>query len=224
MNKPIKIAIIDDEQLIAEGVKSLLSAEKSITVCLIAYNGNDFIAMLGELAPDDLPDIALIDIQMQPINGFELVEILRQTYPQLKVIILSSHYKSSVLGYMIKLGISAFIPKNSNREDVVEIVQKVHEYGVYFSPKDHQMLLSYMNNIPKKKTLFNIQNELTDREKDVIKLICEQHTNDEIAKRLFLSPRTIEGHRQRIIDKIGAKNTVGIVIYAIVNEIYTPFR
>jgi DNA-binding CsgD family transcriptional regulator len=77
-----------------------------------------------------------------------------------------------------------------------------------------------MNSPTKKRTLFEMDDELSDREKDVVKLICQECTNNEIAEKLFISPRTVESHRQRIVEKIGAKNTVGIVIYAIINNIY----
>lgn len=217
----IKIALVDDEELILEGVKMLLSLEKSISVTITSNNGPDFLENLPNLSPEDFPDIALVDIQMKPMDGFELVEILRQKYPDLKIIILSSHYKSSILGYMIKLGVSAFLPKNSNKKAFIEAITEVYKTGLYFTAEDHQMLFSYMNNPPKTKSLFDLEDELTEREKDVVKLICQELTNHEIAEKLFLSPRTIESHRQRILDKIGAKNTVGIVIYAVVNEIYS---
>ncbi|QES93776.1 response regulator transcription factor [Empedobacter brevis] len=217
----IKIAIIDDEQLIVEGIELLLANEKGLHVCLVSNNGNDFMENLGKLSADEFPDLALIDIQMKPMNGFELVEILKIKYPELKIIILSSYYKSSVLGYMVKLGISAFLSKGSDRKKFIEVINAVYENGYFFTTEDHQLLLAYMNSNLKKKILFNFENELSDREKEVVRLICEQHTNAEIAEKLFLSPRTVESHRQRILEKVGAKNTVGIVVYAIVNDIYS---
>lgn len=221
----IKIAIVDDEQLILEGVKLLLSIEKSISVAITSNNGPDFLENLKTLSPADFPQIALVDIQMQPMDGFELVEILRQKYPELKIIILSSHYKTSVLGYMVKLGVSAFLPKNSDKKTFIEAITQVHKNGLYFTNEDHKMLLSYLNDGKNNKGLFDIIDELSEREKDVVKLICKELTNHEIAEKLSLSPRTIESHRQRILDKIGAKNTVGLVIYAVVNGIYDlPLR
>ena len=217
----IKIAIIDDEQLIVEGIELLLANEVGLHVCLVSNNGNDFMENLGKLSADEFPDLALIDIQMKPMNGFELVEILKIKYPELKIIILSSYYKSSVLGYMVKLGISAFLSKSSDRKKFIEVINAVYENGYFFTTEDHQLLLAYMNSNLKKKILFNFENELSDREKEVVRLICEQHTNAEIAEKLFLSPRTVESHRQRILEKVGAKNTVGIVVYAIVNDIYS---
>lgn len=221
MNSQIKIALIDDEQLILEGVKMLLSNEKNISVSLTSGNGPDFIEKLEELSSENFPDIALVDVQMQPMNGFELVEILKEKYPELKIIILSSHYKTSILGYMVKLGVSAFLPKNSDRKTFIDAITMVHKNGVFFTAEDHQMLFTYMNSSTKKKSLFEMEDELSEREKDVVKLICQEYTNNEIGEKLFISPRTVESHRQRILEKIGAKNTVGIVIYAIINNIYT---
>lgn len=221
MSSQIKIALIDDEQLILEGVKMLLSNEKNISVCLTSDNGPDFIENLGKLSKKDFPDLALVDVQMKPMNGFELVEILKEKYPDLKIIILSSHYKTSILGYMVKLGVSAFLPKNSNKKTFIDAITMVDKNGVFFTAEDHQMLFSYMNSTAKKNSLFETEDELSGREKDVVKLICQELTNNEIGEKLFISPRTVESHRQRILEKIGAKNTVGIVIYAIVHNIYS---
>lgn len=214
------IAIIDDEELILEGVKMLLSTEDSIHVTITSNNGNSFLEILTQIPEKEFPHIALVDIQMHPMDGFELVEILREKYPDLKIIILSSHYKSSVLGYMVKLGVSAFLPKNSNKITFIEAIKQVHKNGIYFTKEDHSMLLSYLNDSQKNKALFETGDELSIREKEVVKLICKELTNQEIAEKLSLSPRTIESHRQRILDKIGAKNTVGLVIFAVVNGIY----
>jgi len=222
MNEQIKIALVDDEQLILEGVKMLLSKEKNFSVTMMANDGNVFLKNLEKINKADFPDIALVDVQMEPMNGFELVAVLKDKYPDLKIIILSSHYKTSVLGYMVKLGVSAFLPKNSSKKLFIEAITKVHENGIFFTNEDHEMLLSYMNSSSKKKSLFDMEDDLSDREKDVVKLICQELTNNEIAEKLFISPRTVESHRQRAIEKIGAKNTVGIVIYAIVNNIYAP--
>lgn len=221
MSRNIKLVLVDDEQLILEGIKMLLSAQKNISVDFMATGGAEILAHLETISKDDFPDIAMIDVQMQPMDGFELVEILKKKYPDLKIIILSSHYKSSVLGYMIKLGVSAFLPKNSDKKTFIEAIEMVNQNGMYFTKEDHEMLLSYMNTPSRKKSLFDNEETLSNREIDVVKLICQEKTNQEIADILFLSPRTVESHRQRILDKIGAKNTVGIVIYAVINNIHS---
>jgi len=221
MSRKIKLVLVDDEQLILEGIKMLLSMQKNISVDYMATSGSEILTHLETNEKNDFPDIAMIDVQMQPMDGFELVEILKKKHPDLKIIILSSHYKSSVLGYMVKLGVSAFLPKNSDKKTFIEAIEMVDQNGMYFTKEDHEMLLSYMNTPSRKRSLFENEETLSNREVDVVKLICQEKTNQEIADILFLSPRTVESHRQRILDKIGAKNTVGIVIYAIINSIHS---
>jgi DNA-binding NarL/FixJ family response regulator len=216
VSKIIKIAQVDDEALFLEGISLLLSNVEHINVIKTANNGLEFLDALEKTSESDFPDIALVDIQMKPMDGFELTETLKDKYPALKVIILSSHYKSNVLGHMIKLGISAFIPKNANKELLITAIESVNNSGVYFTQTDQEMLKQYMNRNSKKVTLSD-KGKLSNREISIIKLICLEHTNQEIADELFLSKRTVEGHRQRILEKIGAKNTAGLVVYALAN-------
>ena len=220
MSKIIKIALVDDEALFVEGLSLLFSNVAHINVTTTANSGLEFLKFLKNNLETDLPDIALVDIQMKPMDGFQLVEALKDKYPDLKIIILSSHYKSNVLGHMIKLGVSAFIPKNANKELLVTAIESVNNTGVYFTQTDQEMLMQFMNSKSKKLTL-NVNGELSNREIEVVKLICCEHTNQEIADQLFLSKRTVESHRQRILEKVGAKNTVGLVVYAIANDIHS---
>lgn len=220
MKDIIKIAIVDDETLFLEGLKMILASVSEIKIVFTARNGQDFMDKIDVLEDHDIPDIALIDIQMEPINGFELVELLKINRPQLKLIILSSHYKQNVLGHMVKLGVSAFIPKNSSKESLLKVLKSVHHCGVYLTVQDQQLLLSYVKGKSKKPT-FSAKEELSKREIEVLQLICQEKTNQEIASNLFISVRTVEGHRQRIQQKVGAKNGVGLVIFAIAHEIYS---
>lgn len=220
MNNQIKVALVDDECLFTEGLVLLFSDIKNISIIISSNNGSQFLDYLLNISPADFPEIVLVDIQMKPMDGFELVEILRKKHPDLKIIVLSSHYKDSMLGHMIKLGVSAFLAKNSNRDQLVEAIKSVHKTGFFFTQKEHQMLLSYVKNKSKKPNFSDEQ--LSEREIEVMKFICLEYTNQEIADKLFLSKRTVEGHRQRILEKISAKNTVGIVVYAIAHEIYIP--
>ncbi len=220
MNKIINIALVDDEALYVEGLSLLFSNVELIHVSLAANSGQVLLDLLENTTKSVFPDIALVDIQMKPMDGFDLVELLKDKYPDLKIIILSSHYKSNVLGHMIKLGVSAFIPKNANKELLVTAIESVNNTGVYFTQTDQEMLTQFMNSKSKKLTL-NVNGELSNREIEVVKLICCEYTNQEIADQLFLSKRTVEGHRQRILEKVGAKNTVGLVVYAIANDIHS---
>lgn len=219
MNSVIHIALVDDEALFLEGISLLCSSVKHIHVSQTANDGLEFLNVLRETPKADLPDIALVDIQMKPMDGFELVEILKDEYPDLKIIILSSHYKSNVVGNMIKLGVSAFIPKNADKKLLITAIESVDQYGVYFTQKDQEMLSRHMQN-KSKKSAFNQDEELSKRETEILELICHEYTNQEVADKLYLSKRTVEGHRQRMMEKIGAKNTVGLVVYAFANQIH----
>ncbi|MGS2738667.1 response regulator transcription factor [Sinomicrobium sp. M5D2P17] len=221
MNTPVKIALVDDEFLFLEGLTRLLSGLKEIIVTITATDGNLFLEKLSQITTKDFPEIILADIQMPGMNGFELVEQLKETYPDLKIIILSSHYRNTVFGHMIKLGVSAFLPKNSSRDELLTAIHAVNETGVFFSQRDHKMLMEYVKNKSRKGKLIS-EEDLSEREIEVVKLICTELTNQEIADNLYISKRTVESHRQRILEKIGARNTVGLVVYAIAHEIYTP--
>lgn len=221
MSEKIKIALVDDERLFLEGLSLLLANRENIEVTAMSTDGSDFLSILKEMPQEDFPEVILIDIQMKPMDGFELVNILKKDYPDLGIIVLSSHYKNAMFGHMIKLGVSAFLPKNAKQELLIEAIEKVHKSGVFFSPKDHEMLASFIKTKSQKR-YFNSSEMLSEREKEVLQLICLEYTNQEIADKLFLSKRTVESHRQSILDKIGAKNTAGLVIYAISNDIYLP--
>jgi DNA-binding NarL/FixJ family response regulator len=216
----IKIALIDDEPLFVEGLTFLFKNVKNIVVAKTATNGYELLDDLENISEFNFPDIILVDIQMKPLDGFDLVEMLKKKYSNIKIIILSSHYKTNVVGHMIKLGVSAFIPKNANKKSLITAIESVYEHGIYFSKSDQEMLIQFMGS-NSKRSVFNNNEELSNREIEVLKLICNEYTSQEIADKLFISKRTVEGHRQKVIDKIGAKNTVGLVIYAIANKLHT---
>tara|TARA_B110000114_G_scaffold26018_1_gene25798 strand:+ start:1461 stop:2129 length:669 start_codon:yes stop_codon:yes gene_type:complete len=220
MNEIIKIALVEDEALLVEGFSSIFLNVENILVVKTANNGLDFLNALEESSESDFPDIVLVDIQMKPMDGFELVKILREKYPNLKIIILSSHYKSNILGHMIKLGVSAFIPKNATKKLLIEAIESVYHSWVYFTQTDQEMLAKYMSS-RSKKVRFTSDDLLSKRENEILKLICLENTNQEIGSKLFISKRTVENHRQKILKKIGAKNTVGLVVYAIANDIHS---
>lgn len=219
MNKFISIALVDDEDLILEGMSLLLQKTKNINVVISANSGLGFLKALDEIERSKFPDIALIDVKMKPMDGFDLVESLNEKYPNLRTIIVSSYYETNIVGYMIKSGVSAFITKSYPKKNLIETIESVYKYGVFFTKKDQQMLLSYLKHKQKKPTISSTDT-LSTREIEVLKLICKELTNQEIADQLFLSKRTIESHRQRILEKVGAKNTVGLIIYAVAKGIH----
>lgn len=218
MKNNIVIGLVDDDLLLLEGLNLLLSSLPKLKVTLSTTKPEMVIQQLGGLDSVNFPDVLVIDIKMEPINGFQLVEILKEKYPQIKIIILSSYYRQAYLGQMVKLGVSCFLPKNSSKELLFEAIQQVVEHGVFFTANDQKMIVGFLQN---KKSQFEEVPVFSARELEVIELICKEYTNQEIADTLFLSKRTVETHRQRILERIGAKNTVGLVVYAVVNQLYS---
>lgn len=219
MNNKTKIGIIDDEILIVEAIEILLSTVPNLSTVFVSTNPTEAIEKLAIMDQEMLPEILFIDIKMEPINGFEVVEKLRIIQPQIKLIILTSYYTQLYLDQMVKKGISAFIPKNTNREKLIYIIDTVRRDGVYFSPEDQKVILNYLQN---NNSYFKEIIKFTKREIEIIQLICKEYTNQEIADKLFLSKRTVESHRVRILERIGAKNTIGLVVHALINQII-PF-
>lgn len=218
MKPSIKLAIVDDEHLFLVGLQAIIEEYEAAEVVLTASDGSQFLERLE--AAEVQPDVVLLDMKMAPMNGIETAQHLREHYPELKVMILSTHYRDSYLGYMMKLGVSAFLPKNINPKTLVGAIQKVHEVGLYFT-EEHALNISKQLASGQKFSAPHLQptEELTPRESEILKLICEQYTSSEIATKLFVSIRTVEGHRNNLLAKTGAKNTVGLVLYALVNNI-----
>jgi len=221
MTNKIKIALVDDEHLFLEGLSGLFKSNKKVSIVLTSTDGHTFMKELYRLSDSLFPEIIIVDICMQPMDGFELVEHLKNKHPNLKIIVLSSHYRAAMLGHMIKLGISAFLPKNATQKLLFEAIENVYNTGVFFTNNDHEMLSQYVKS-KSQNIYFHSKDDLSKREIEVLQLICAENTNQEIANKLFISKRTVESHRLRLQEKIGTKNTVGLVVYAICNEIYCP--
>jgi DNA-binding NarL/FixJ family response regulator len=214
-NKQIKLAIVDDEELVVKLLEQYLSNIENYKVVLTAFDGSEFIENIK--IAEEIPDIALIDLRMKTMNGVETVTELKKDFPDVKVITISSHYKTSFMGYMMKVGVNAFIPKGVAPQYVVEVIESVHDKGFYFTEEQLDIMRGQISgNVPEP----NLNDHpLSERETDVLELICHQYTANEIAEKLNIGKRTVETHRKNLILKTGVKNLAGLVIYAIQNNI-----
>lgn len=209
----IKIAITDDELLFIQGLKMILEHEQDLEVSFFAQNGKLLTEKLT--AAPDIADIVLLDLEMPVMDGVEaLVEIVNRNYP-IKVIILTSHYNDGMIIKLLDEGAAGFLAKNEDPDVVIETIRQVYQKNFYIN--------NYILQLIRNRRLFAKKRvapqELTKRENEILTLICEENTNKEIADKLYLSARTVEGHRQNILEKTGCKNTVGLVIYAIEHHI-----
>jgi DNA-binding NarL/FixJ family response regulator len=221
MNQSIKIALVDEEPLFLEGLSLLLSGCPVIQIVIKAISGRILFEKLERRSPGDFPQVVLLDVQTEPMSTFELIKCLTKRYKELRIIVLSSQFQQNMLGYMIGMGVSSFLPKNASLDILTEAIETVNRTGLYLRSQDQQMFISYIQKQLTKRSALSTE-KLSEREQEVLCLICQEYTNAEIADKLFLSKRTVESHRQRIISKTGVKNTAGLVVYAICHEIFIP--
>lgn len=217
----ITIAIADDELLFRQGMKLILNNYDDFEIEMEAENGVD---LLGKLTlADQHPDVLLLDLKMPKMNGVEAAKVIRKQYPNLKTIVLSTHFSRAFVVNMIELGAAAYLPKNSAPKEVAETIRAVCAKGFHYN--DEVMAIIRDNFISKKKLNAQFSFELSSREKEILQLICEQYTTSEIAKKLFISPRTVDGHRNNLLAKLDCKNIAGLVVFAVQNKVVklSPF-
>lgn len=219
--KMTRIAITDDETLFRKGLSMIIEDMDNMEVILEAKHGQDLLDQLEERtsASQNLPDIVLLDLQMPVLNGIETVKRLQVTYPDINIIVLSTHFNSAFVLNMIEYGAASYLAKNTNPEAMENVIQMVAEKGMYYN--DEVMKIITENIRSKKKSKASFSEQLTPREKEVLQLICEQLTANEIAEKLFISRRTVEGHRNNLLMKLNCRNIAGLVAYAVQNELVT---
>ena len=213
MNK-IKIAIADDYKIFRDGLKVGLSADENLDVIMEADNGEDLMKGLETTTPD----VILMDLKMPIMDGMEATKLVRKKYPSIKVLVVTMYDDDKFIIHMMENGANGYLLKNAESEEIRKSIYAVHENGYYFNDIVNKALLKKLvlkNNL---KPSFNQNVELTERELEVLKHICEEKTAAEIGKEIFLSPRSVEGIRQRLIEKIGVRNTAGLVMFAVKNN------
>ena len=212
MNK-IRIAIADDYKIYRDGLKVGLSADDQFEVVLEADNGEELVNGIETAAPD----VVLMDLKMPIMDGMEATKLIRKKFPSVKVLVVTMYDDDKFIIHLMENGANVYLLKNTEPDEIRRSIYAVHENGYYFNDLVNKALLKKLiikNNF---KPSFNQNIDLTERELQVLKLICEEKTAVEIGKEIFLSPRSVEGIRQRLIEKIGVRNTAGLVMFAIKN-------
>lgn len=212
--KKINIVIADDEQLFRSGMKFLLSREQNFNIIYEAENGKDLIDFITNT--EEFPDVILMDLKMPEMNGVEATKVIHKTHPDIKIIALTSYDGKSFITNMIDVGASSYLLKNTSPKMVIHTVNEVYEKGFYYDEKVLKIIHENIISSSGKRIKSDLDKKLlSKREIDVLELICEQYTTSEIAEKLFISPRTVEGHRNNLLLKTQSKNVAGLVIYGI---------
>ncbi|MDP1726442.1 MAG: response regulator transcription factor [Bacteroidota bacterium] len=202
----IKVIIADDQDMFVEGLTSILNAYEHIIILKYAKNGLELLQLLKK----NKPDIVLLDINMPELNGIHTLFYMRKKYPDLKVIILSTHSSSEFVNNLTNLGIDGYILKNTSGKELVHAIEQVVNGTRYFSPKIQEI----MENNP----AMNINKTdfiLSDQEIKIIKLLATGNTTQYIADKLFISIYTVDTHRKNVLAKLQLKNTPELIKYAV---------
>lgn len=212
----IKIVLVDDEVLFRKGISFLLQKEKNIEVLFEASNGEELISHLNN--NEAKPDIIIMDLKMPVLNGVEATKIIRKFFPEIKIIALTSYDTKAFVINMIQVGAVAYLIKNTTPKDLTNTINEVACKGFYYNENILKTIKDTI--LTTKNSKINLETSfLSPREIEILQLICNQKTTAEIAEKLFLSPRTVEGHRNNLLLKTESRNIAGLVVYAIQNEI-----
>lgn len=203
----IKILLADDHQLMLDGISSVLKAEKDLVIMATAANGIEVMEKLQSVPVD----ICLLDIQMPDMDGIETIEQIKNKFPGVKIIVVSTHDEKEIVFKVMRMGIGGYVLKNSSKTELVTAIKKIMSGGMYLSPAVEKIIIE--GEPP--ETIAANTIVLTPREKDILSLLAKEYTNERIATQLFISYRTVETHRKNIMQKTGTKNLAGLIKFAI---------
>lgn len=209
--KKIRLAIADDHKIFRNGLKATLEDNADFDLVLEASNGKQLIAQLATVKPD----VILMDIKMPEMDGIQTTAIVKQHYPQIKVLALSMFNEDKYIVDMMKAGASGYLLKNAEPEEITEAISTVYYRDYYFNEHLSVTLIKQLAINQNQANAGHSLADFNDREIEVLKLVCQECSNQEIADKICLSVRTVEGYRARLFEKTKSKNLVGLVIFAI---------
>lgn len=210
-NHIIKVAIADDHALFRTGVKTSLSSRKDIQMIAEAENGMQLLNLLKHVKPD----VILLDIQMPIMDGLTTLPEIKKLYPEVKVIMLSMHNDHSVISKMMEIGANSYLTKDSDSEMIYQAIKTCYEQEFFFNDLTNKALLNGLRMKKVTESAVDYDVPLSEKEKTVLKLMCEEKSTREIASAVDLSPRTVEAIRDKLKTKTGSKSLAGLIMYAV---------
>lgn len=214
----IKLAIVDDQRLFLNGLKFIINTFEGIELILEASDGEEFIKKIKT----NPPDVVLLDLKMPIMDGVEITKYLKVHHPDIKIILLTMYNDDRFIAHLMELGANGYLLKDEESEIVEAAIHAVVQKGFYFNDYVSKALLRGVKG-KNKQSLPGFASapglNLTKRELEVLQLICEELTTSEIAQKLYISARTVEGHRKNLVEKTGVRNMAGLVIYAVKHKL-----
>ncbi len=213
----IKIVLADDHKIVRDGIKLMLEPQAGVDVVDEAENGDEVLEILEESPVD----IVVMDINMPKMDGITATKAVKDKFPDVKVLALTMSNDDLHIRQMIQAGASGYIMKSAGRKELKDAIEAIMNGKHYFSDEATE---SIMMDLVKGKGKSTVPDpiHITDRELEVLKLIVQEHTNQEIAEKLYISSRTVDAHRRNLLQKTGARNTAGLVKYAFQHNLVSP--
>ncbi|MFT3981916.1 MAG: response regulator transcription factor [Ferruginibacter sp.] len=211
----IKVAIADDHQIFRKGVILSLRSYTNLKFVMEAENGEDLIQKI----PDSQPDVILCDLKMPIKDGIDATKVITKTHPHIRVIILTMYEDERFVGHLMDCGAAGYLLKNTEPAEIRKAIMDVVRTGFYLNPFVNKVLIK--KNYSKQKFNPSLTSEvaLSEREKEVLTLVCMEFTATEIAQKMNISARTVEAIKDRLMERFGVKNSVGLVFYAMKNQL-----
>lgn len=207
---PIRLVIADDHALFREGLRTILNTYEDLEVVAEAAHGRELQALMGQHEVD----VVLLDLKMPEMDGLQATAWLREKHPEVRVIILSMVDEDRMVAHLMEQGVHGYLLKDTQSDELHRALRSVVDRGYYFNERTSKALLESVKHKSKKPPSLDYGQTLTRREQEVLDLICKELTTAEIGEKLFISPRTVEGHRKSLVEKFGVRNTAGLVLKA----------
>jgi DNA-binding NarL/FixJ family response regulator len=213
--KKIKITLVDDHQIVRDGIKSLLQNDPTITVISEVSDYNELVLSMKT----KIPDMILMDISLNGISGIEITKLVKKDYPEIQIIILSMHINEEFIINAFQAGANGYLAKNTTQNELLDAIKSVNEIGEYISPMISNILFkSSIRKVITEKNQNIDKAVLSKREIEVLKLFAFGYTNKEISEKLFICTRTVESHKNHIMQKLELKSQVEMLKYAFKNS------
>ncbi|MGC8744114.1 MAG: response regulator [Verrucomicrobiia bacterium] len=212
-SRKIRVLLVDDHPVVLEGLKSYIATQSEINLVGEARSGSEAIDKIKKIKPD----VAVVDVSLPDIKGYDIISKTREESPQTKFIVLSVYDHIEYIKQALKLGASGYVLKDSNIAELIQAIEAVYSGETYFCKKVEKIMAN--GYVRQSLGAFTEQQTLTPREVEILKLIAVGFSNKEIAVNLGISTRTVETHRERIMNKLDVHNSAGLIMYAIKNRI-----
>lgn len=212
MEEPVKILIVDDHQMFIDGIKALLRNEKRFKIVDEALDGSIALEKLKSTSID----IMITDISMPGMSGTELTRTVKKEYPQIKILVLTMYNDQDVANEILMSEAEGFILKNTGKQELVAALTAIADNGTFYS---REVLTNLMMKVKKDKRTEEETHNLTERELEILQLICEELSSEQIAEKLFISKRTVDTHRQHIYEKTKCKTIISLIKFALRNNL-----